>query len=142
MDPLPQIAQFIAEVKRRNQKLIKLETSQEVIDHIKKQRPDLVVDGALFVDGVLIELLSPRTEVLNKLQQYCHMRYDVVMEPTDVEALFKAVSTEELRTLGPIIVDQHMDLHEYEDVLDKLGYTDREGRIEAIRGLGLEIATI
>lgn len=82
--------------------------------------------GEVQVDGVVVLPLDPRVGLLELARQYAIHRWHVAMSTLDVSTLFGAVPDDELEDLIPIVIDQHMDDHGYEDPADKMDYRELE----------------
>lgn len=124
------VRSLVLEAEKRGGTLSKVELSAKMYAEL----------GCVNVfEGTPIVKMTRRDELLNLVQNYAYMRWYVQMTLDDVRSLLKAVEEEELLSIGPLIVDQHLDDHGYADPSDSM--TERE--IKELRGklkrLGMEM---
>lgn len=100
----------------------------------------LVVDekGTLEFDGVRIKSMNGRDMDLFFLGQYAEVRWGISMTPADVDTLMKKLDDKELMTVGPLVIDQHFEEHEYEDPLDDASADDVKEIEKELGELGFE----
>lgn len=96
-------------------------------------------DAPLVVEGVPIFLMSERDELLLRVAEYSRLRWCVTLSLEDAGSLLKAVPTAELMALAPLIVDQHLDDHNYDDPVEEMTAKDVARLREKLRELGFGV---
>lgn len=117
---LKRIREVIASTAR---KIDRIDVPQEVVDEVRAEL-GIAPGEPLVIDGVPVHGIAPRDLLIVQAMAFTKVRWGVLLSRTDMESLLKAVPTEELKDLVPLIVNQQMDDHEYHDPVQDM--TDRE----------------
>lgn len=132
------VAAMVKQAEQMGGKLDKLEVGAAMFAELGG-RPD---QATLVVHGVPIFLMSERNERLHAVVLYAYHRWNTVMSHVDAESLMKAVPDAELMSLAPLIVDQHLDDHGYEDPVDEYDTSqvdELQGVLENLGFIGVEL---
>lgn len=122
---LKKIREVIASTAR---KIGRIDVPQEVADEVRAEL-GIAPGEPLAIDGVPVHGITPRDLLILQAIAFTRVRWNLLLSRTDMESLLKAVPTEELKDLVPLVVNQQMDDHEYHDPVQDM--TERE--IAAIR---------
>lgn len=114
--------------------LKRLEVSKALYDEARKV--DSMLGKDLVVDDILITTMDPRNEGLSCAAQYAHIRWDVSMSYDDIASLLKAVATEDIMGLAPLIVDQHMDEWNFPDPVDEMSHGEVRSMVLELENIG------
>lgn len=128
------VASMVAQALKSGSKLEKLEAPSAFYKELGGKPGEQLV-----VHGVPIFLMSDRDEQICAVQQYAYLRWHVTMSMDDARSLMKAVPDEELSSLAPLIVDQHLDDHGYEDPVDTMDASEVADLKDRIAELGIEV---
>ncbi len=99
-------------------KVEKFETQPQVLAALRKEL-GLKPGEAVAVEGVPVTELDARAKLHMLAISYGEIRWQVRFALRDVVSLFKAVPDEEMMSLIPIIVDQHLDDENTSDPVDE-----------------------
>lgn len=112
MKILKQLQEYVKAAHLAGHRVEKLYLGKRGAELLRKELPE---GAALAVDGVPVEEVSARGEMINMAMLYAYTRWHVLLKRPDAESLFKAVPDDEMRDLIPLIMDQHFDGSRYKD---------------------------
>lgn len=95
-------------------------------------------DEEFVVSGIPVVPLDLRGQALSSAIAYAGIRWGVDMNFNDVDTLTKAVPTEELMSLAPLIIDQELDGRNCPDPADEMDEEDIKTMKEALKGHGFD----
>ena len=139
MKILKQLREYVESARKAGMQINRLYLGKAGADRLRKELP---AGAELAVDGVPVEEVSARGELVNLAMLYAYTRWHVLFSRPDAESLFKAVPDDEMLALIPLVTDQHLDDLGYEDPVRKMDADEVTELEDYLKELGFVISPL